>query len=74
MVIFEHWLVVEIQYEETGSDFAGHYCIVSTAQNLMASTSSAKIICRLASACRLYFAVRTASLRVCYSLQDLFNL
>jgi hypothetical protein len=21
MVLFEHWLVVEIQYEETGNDF-----------------------------------------------------
>ena len=47
--------------------------MVSTAQNLVASNSSAKIIRRLTSAYALYFDVRAVSLRVCYSLQYFVN-
>jgi hypothetical protein len=51
-----------------------YYCIASTAQSRIASTSSAKIIRRLNSAYTLHFAVSIWSLRVTYWLQYLFIL
>ena len=42
MLLFEHWLVVEIQYKKPETTLPACYCMVSTAQILIASTSRLK--------------------------------